>query len=182
MLKHACVVLLLISGSGCHSNPVAPSSSSITVTGTVPSVGQTSQLDAKATLTNGTSQDVTTLATWSSSNTAVASVTAGGLLQVLSAGSAQITATYQGVSGQFSVSQPVTSVTSVTSVIFVTSVTSVMLPTSIISATFASPVIRAGRIAIGCTTVPGVIMGGIVFGPRPVGTTACVGSTGLGDG
>jgi hypothetical protein len=113
---HACVVLLLISGSACHSNPVAPSSSSIAVTGTVPAVGQTSQLDAKATLSNGTVQDVTAVATWSSSNIAVASVTAGGLLQVLSAGSAQITATYQGVSGQFSVSQPVTSVTSVTSV------------------------------------------------------------------
>jgi hypothetical protein len=62
--------------------------SSVTVTGTVPAVGQMSQLAAKATLSNGTSQDVTTQATWSSSNTAVATVTAGGLLKVLQLGGA----------------------------------------------------------------------------------------------
>jgi hypothetical protein len=70
----------------------------------VPSVGQTSQLRAKVTLSNGTSQDVTAQATWSSSNTTVATVTTGGLLKVLQLGTADITATYLGRSGQFSVS------------------------------------------------------------------------------
>lgn len=104
MFKRACLVLLLISASACHSNPTAPTADSIAVTGTVPSVGQTSQLRAKVTLSNGTSQDVTAQATWSSSNTTVATVTTGGLLKVLQPGAADITATYQSRSGQFSVS------------------------------------------------------------------------------
>jgi hypothetical protein len=43
-------------------------------------------------------------ATWSSSNSAVATVTTGGLLTVLQLGTAVITATYQSVSGRFSLS------------------------------------------------------------------------------
>src|SRR5579862_1378198 len=75
----AAVLLLLAAGpllflSSCSSS-TAPSTSSLAVTGTVPPVGQTSQLSAKATLANGTIQDVTATATWSSSNTAVATVT-----------------------------------------------------------------------------------------------------------
>ena len=97
--------------SACHSPTTPTTTSSIAVTGTVPAVGQTSQLLAKATLSNGTSQDVTTQATWSSSNTAIATVSTGGLLKVLQLGGAQITATYQGASGQFPVSLSVTSVT-----------------------------------------------------------------------
>jgi hypothetical protein len=95
--------------SACsHSSPTAPSTSSITVTGTVPAVGQTSQLTAKATLSNGTIQDVTALSTWSSSNPAVATVTSGGLLRVTQLGAADITATYQGMSGKLSWSLQVT--------------------------------------------------------------------------
>jgi Bacterial Ig-like domain (group 2) len=84
-------VLLVTVGalfSPCHSPTTPTTMSSVTVTGTVPAVGQMSQLAAKATLSNGTSQDVTTQATWSSSNTAVATVTAGGLLKVLQLGGA----------------------------------------------------------------------------------------------
>ena len=89
--------------SACHSSPTAPSTTTVTVTGTMPGVGQTSQLTATATLTNSTSLDVTTQVTWSSSNTAVATVTSGGLLAVLASGTVQITALYQNVSGVFSV-------------------------------------------------------------------------------
>jgi hypothetical protein len=84
----------LLSACGGNNSPTAPSTSSITVTGTVPAVGQASQLTAKATQSNGTSQDVTAQATWSSSNTAVATVTSGGLLTLLQLGAADITATY----------------------------------------------------------------------------------------
>jgi hypothetical protein len=87
----------LLSACG-NNNPFVPTSS-IAVTGAVPVAGQTSQLDAKATLANGTIQDVTATATWTSSNTAIATVTTGGLLKILAPGSAIITATYQGVSG-----------------------------------------------------------------------------------
>jgi hypothetical protein len=106
MFKRGCVILLLISASACGGNgaPTAPTASSLTVTGTVPDVGRTSQLTARIASSNGTSQDVTTQATWSSSNTAVATVTTGGLLKVLQLGAAEITATYQNRSGRFSVS------------------------------------------------------------------------------
>jgi hypothetical protein len=107
------VLLLLAVGSlvcAC-SNSTAPSTSSLAVTGTVPPVGQTSQLSAKATLANGTIQDVTATATWSSSNTAVATVTVTGLITLLQPGAATIKATYQGVSGQFSILLQVASVT-----------------------------------------------------------------------
>src|SRR5215470_7075615 len=80
--------------------------SSIAVTGTVPAAGQTSQLTATATLSNGTMQDVTTQATWSSSSTDAATVTSGGVLKVLTTGCAVITATYQGMSGQLALGPP----------------------------------------------------------------------------
>jgi hypothetical protein len=99
----AAVVLLTVGAllSACSSNPAAPTTSTITIAGAVPPVGQTSQLTATATLSNGTSQNVTTQATWSSSNPAVATITAGGLLTVVSLafGSATITAIYQSQSG-----------------------------------------------------------------------------------
>ena len=103
MFKRACVVLALIAASACNSPSIpTPTTSSVAVTGTVPVVGQTSQFTAKATLSNGTVQDVT--ATWASSNTAIATVTSGGLLKMLQTGAADITATYQGKTGQRSVS------------------------------------------------------------------------------
>jgi hypothetical protein len=111
----ATAVVLLVVGtlvSACGGSPTvsSTSTSSIAVTGTVPTIGQTSQLAAKATLSNGTTQDVTTQATWSSSNTAVATVTSGGLMKLLQVGAADITAAYQGVTGRLSVSVSVTSV------------------------------------------------------------------------
>lgn len=116
MFKRGCVVLLLIAASACGGSPTAPpppatssiappATSFIMVTGAVPSVGQTSQLAAMAGAVGGHGvQDVTAQAMWSSSNTAVATVTAGGLLEVLQRGHAQIAATYQGVRGNLWVS------------------------------------------------------------------------------
>jgi hypothetical protein len=82
------------------------------VTGTVLGVGQTSQFTAKAKLSNGTTQDITTQATWQSSNTAVATVSAAGLVTVQAFGSTDISASYQSVTGRVSLSVAVT-VTSV---------------------------------------------------------------------
>jgi hypothetical protein len=56
-----------------------------------------------ATLSNGTTQNVTTSATWQSSNTGVATVTSGGLVTGVNFGQASISATYQGVSGPVTV-------------------------------------------------------------------------------
>ncbi|MGE0812871.1 MAG: Ig-like domain-containing protein [Vicinamibacterales bacterium] len=77
---------------------------SIAISGTSSlKVGGTTQLTATATLSNGTTQVVTGQATWTSSNTGVATVSAAGLVRSVRDGSVQITAAYQGQSGQTSV-------------------------------------------------------------------------------
>lgn len=77
------------------------SSPSVTVGGTttLTAVGQTTQLTATEGLTDGTTQDVTTQATWQSSNAGIATVSATGLVTAVALGEATITATFQGVSG-----------------------------------------------------------------------------------
>jgi len=64
--------------------------------------GSSQQLSAMATLSNNGTQDVTGSATWSSSNTGVATVS-GGLVTGVITGSATITATYGGQTGSAAV-------------------------------------------------------------------------------
>ena len=59
----------------------------------------TLQLQAFAQFTDGSTQEVTTVAGWGSSNNAVATVTTAGLTTIFSNGIATITATHEGVSG-----------------------------------------------------------------------------------
>jgi hypothetical protein len=72
--------------------------STLQVTGATPltRIGQTVQLSAIATVSGGTSQNVTATATWKSSDASVATVSSGGLVTALTSGIATITATYQG--------------------------------------------------------------------------------------
>ena len=93
------IVVAAMFAVACGSTTSPSTVSTVAVTGTVPTVGGTSQLAATATLTTGTTQDVTSQATWQSSNTAVATVNATGLVTGVAAGAVQITATYQSVSG-----------------------------------------------------------------------------------
>jgi uncharacterized protein YjdB len=72
----------------------------------VPGVGSSSQFTAVASLAGGVTQDVTGAATWSSSNTAVATVSATGLVSAVAAGNAVISATYSGVAGTDSILVP----------------------------------------------------------------------------
>jgi hypothetical protein len=65
-------------------------------------VGGSSQLTATATLSDGTQKNVTTLATWSSTNPAAASVS-GGLVAAIAAGSSTITGQYQGASASVTI-------------------------------------------------------------------------------
>ncbi|MFN7980373.1 MAG: Ig-like domain-containing protein [Vicinamibacterales bacterium] len=58
--------------------------------------GASTQCAASVRLSNGQTQDQTSTATWSSSNTAIATVS-GGLVRAVAQGSATITATYQGL-------------------------------------------------------------------------------------
>lgn len=71
---------------------VAPANSAV-------NVGAARQFSATATLSNGATQDVTSLATWISSNTLIAAINSGGLASSLSTGSATISAGLSGVFG-----------------------------------------------------------------------------------
>ena len=71
----------------------------VTVTGSAPAAGLTSQLAAMAALSDGSTRDVTAQAAWSSSNAAIATVSNTGLVLGVSAGSTDITAAYQGRNG-----------------------------------------------------------------------------------
>jgi hypothetical protein len=113
MLRRALSSVFLLAAIACSSNvtptppasptppaPVpAPSVSSVIVSGTAPTVGATAPFSATANLSNGTAQTITSQATWSSSNTLVATVTNAGLVTGVGVGIADITATYQGASG-----------------------------------------------------------------------------------
>src|SRR4029077_14849839 len=73
--------------------------SSVVINGTAPTVGGVVQFGATATRSNGASEDVTGRAAWTSSNTAVASVSSGGAVTGVAAGQASIAATFEGVTG-----------------------------------------------------------------------------------
>jgi len=62
-------------------------------------IGESRQLTASATFDGGAVRNVTSQAEWSSSNPAVATVTAG-LVRVVSFGDTQITATYRGITSE----------------------------------------------------------------------------------
>jgi uncharacterized protein YjdB len=98
---------LTVSNTVTSSIAIACGAGSIgcTTSGANLTSGSTVALVATATLSDKTTKDVTSTATWSSSNTAVASVNNIGQVTALSPGSANITATFQGVtSPAFSVS------------------------------------------------------------------------------
>jgi hypothetical protein len=89
------------SGSGgiVVSAGAPPTVVSLSVTGnTSIQAGQTSQLQATATMSDGTTQTVTNSSAWVSGTTGVATVSATGLVTGVSEGQALITATYQGQS------------------------------------------------------------------------------------
>jgi hypothetical protein len=112
-----CAWLGLLSMAACHS-ATAPTNTTTTPTPTTPTTttpttatvtiggtlaftgpGQTSQLTATAQATDSSQQDVTSQATWQSSNAAAATVSGTGLLTAVGLGQSLITATYQTISG-----------------------------------------------------------------------------------
>jgi len=88
---------------GCRllSDPDASSVKSLIVAGTPPAIGESSRFAATAVHPDGTSTTVTADATWRSSNTAVASVSADGTVTAKNHGSVEISATYSGARGAF---------------------------------------------------------------------------------
>ncbi len=91
--------------------PNSPTLISVTLTGNLATlIGQTSQLAATANYAKGTTQDVTSQATWTSATPAIATVSSTGLVTAVTAGVAEIRATYQNVTGslQITVNKPPT--------------------------------------------------------------------------
>ena len=80
--------------------PPSPTVNSVAVSGgNTVTVGQTVQFSATANFSNSTTQNVTTTATWESSNTGAATVSSAGLATGVAAGSAEIRARFQNVTG-----------------------------------------------------------------------------------
>ena len=102
------LVLLLAVSTGCEdaaspTDPSDPGSTSETVFSVVApdemtlSVGDSAQIKAVATLRDGTYQIVTTSASWQSSDTGVASVSASGIVTGVGIGNADVTVTFDGI-------------------------------------------------------------------------------------
>jgi len=89
----------LAAAVGCGSSTSPTTVSSVTVTGAAPAIGATSQFTATAAMSDGTTQDVTSQSTWTTSNAGVATVTTAGVVSGIAAGSVTVGATYQSVSG-----------------------------------------------------------------------------------
>jgi hypothetical protein len=118
MLKRLIPVAVLVSLIACGSGgttapttptpppPAAPTVTTVTVSGSgctsgncSGQVGGTLQLTATAQLSDGSTQNVTAQAQWSSTNSNIASVSTSGLVSFRGAGAADITAVYQGKLG-----------------------------------------------------------------------------------
>ena len=98
---------LTVSGAALASITVNPPSPSI-------ALGTTQPFTATGIFTDGSSQDLTTLATWASGNPAVATVNSSALATSLATGTATITATLGGISGSTLLTVTSASVLSIT--------------------------------------------------------------------
>jgi hypothetical protein len=91
----------LVSCSSSSSTPSSPTLSSIAVTPPTPSVaaGLPQQFKATGTYSDGSTKDLTTTVTWSSSSTTVATIASTGLATSKAVGSTMITAVSAGITG-----------------------------------------------------------------------------------
>ena len=89
----------LAAGACSNSSTSASTVTAVAVTGVVPVSGTNSQFKAMATMGDGTTQDVTSLSTWQSSNSTFATVSQAGVVTAIAPGIVSIQATYQNVGG-----------------------------------------------------------------------------------
>jgi len=95
----ATVVLFSLFGGACTDMPTLPSSTvnSLTISGSPPIIGATSQFSATVLLaTSPDVQNVTSLATWQTGNASVLTVSKTGVVTGVAAGTTTLTATYNG--------------------------------------------------------------------------------------
>ena len=104
----ACVLLSVMLFAACNKeSPTAPSETALTpafvvINGSAPAPGGSAQFTATAIAADGARADVTAQATWASSDMAVLTVVRG-MVSAVSPGSAQLTASYAGVTGAMGV-------------------------------------------------------------------------------
>lgn len=116
-LRSVLIGSLMAAASACGSTPATPTTpatlTAVAISGTasLTTAGQASQLTATAMLSDSTTQNVTSSATWLSSNTGVATVSSAGLLTAVAAGTTTITATSQSKSGTLAVTVSIASAT-----------------------------------------------------------------------
>jgi len=99
-------VLIGCGGGSGSSGSTTSTLSSIQLSGqsSALTVGQTEQLTAIGKYSNGSTQDLTRTVTWSTSNTNIANVAAGGLLTASASGQVSVTAASGAVKASFSLS------------------------------------------------------------------------------
>jgi len=78
------------------SNSTSPSATlqSVVINGTAPAKGASAQFTATAMYSDGSTRDVTSTATWATSDSTIATVTAVGVVTGVTDGTASITVTY----------------------------------------------------------------------------------------
>jgi uncharacterized protein YjdB len=94
LMTRSLALALALALVGCSTAPSA-TVTSLAVTGPTLVAGATAQFTATVTMSDGTTSNVTTASAWQSSNPAVATVSAAGVVTALTDGQVTITATYQ---------------------------------------------------------------------------------------
>jgi uncharacterized protein YjdB len=84
--------VLTVSGANLVSIAITPANSSM-------AIGASTQLTATGTFSDSSTQDLTSLAAWSTSNPAIATVSQTGAVTSISSGSIQISAYFSGITG-----------------------------------------------------------------------------------
>jgi len=116
-LAGAFAVLAIFAFSlGCRGFFVNPTLTTVTVgpTGFNLPVGSTQQMTATGTYNDGSTKTLTSGVVWTSSDPTVATVTVGGLVTGVAAGTATITAQSGTITGQSSITVSLTNVTGIT--------------------------------------------------------------------
>ncbi|MGH9408877.1 MAG: Ig-like domain-containing protein [Vicinamibacterales bacterium] len=107
LARLALAVALVALASACGSLLTAsPVPLAIAVNGAAPAKGGTSQLRVVAAMSDGTSQDVTSASTFTSSDVTIGTVSATGVVTGIASGTVTITATYQGLTAVIGLTIP----------------------------------------------------------------------------